>query len=281
MKIKNYIIVLIVAVSLLGLNLSQAKADRFGINKLGHEVQNWQNQASKTADLKGKRLVNIISRGDQMITSRLTSLNNLDARINADVKLQSGEKGALVSDIQTEISGLTALKIKLDADTDLTTAVSDEKQIITGYYIYAITEPKIRLLIILSNLQSVSLYLQALIPQLQNLITTLQVQGKDVSGLQPLLADINSQIQAINTALSTDINNLNAVSISSSQTQAKTVFTQTRSDISQIVRADFLKIKSDINQMRLILKQIIFSKNTHPSINPSVNQTSTPPAVTN
>lgn len=281
MKIKNYIIVLIVAVSLLGLNLSQAKADRFGINKLGHEVQNWQNQASKTADLKGKRLVNIISRGDQMITSRLTSLNNLDARINADVKLQSGEKGALVSDIQTEISGLTALKIKLDADTDLTTAVSDEKQIITGYYIYAITEPKIRLLIILSNLQSVSLYLQALIPQLQNLITTLQAQGKDVSGLQPLLADINSQIQAINTALSTDINNLNAVSISSSQTQAKTVFTQARSDISQIVRADFLKIKSDINQMRLILKQIIFSKNTHPSINPSVNQTSTPPAVTN
>jgi hypothetical protein len=50
----------------------------------------------------------IISRGDQEIERRLTTLETLGSKISAATKLTSSDKTALGSEVSTETSGLTA-----------------------------------------------------------------------------------------------------------------------------------------------------------------------------
>ena len=233
-------------------------AYNFGAKGLINNVNRLQNQASNAAARRQGQLQNIIHRADILIANRLATLNTLSTRLQHDIKLSASEKSSLASDIQTAITGLTMLKATIDADTDITKARNDEKQIITGYYIYAMFEPKIRLLIVLNNLQTVSANLQALVPQIQNLITSFQSQGKDVSSLQSLLSDVSSQLQTMNTTLTSDSAALQSVSVSTTSPQA--TFTRIHQDIAQIVRSGFAKIRSDFAQMRPLFHQLIFNK---------------------
>ena len=193
-----------------GFALAQSAIPAFAASTLGGQkvvnaVDKMQtraeNQASRSANKTANQLQNIQSRADTLIMNRLDSLNTLLNRVQSDTRLTTSEKSSLVTEIQTDVSGLTALKGKIDADTDVTTARTDEKTIITSYYVYAVFEPKVQLLVTLNNLQTTAGYIQALIPQLQNLINTLKSQGKDTSQLQSSLDDISSQLTTINTQL--------------------------------------------------------------------------------
>lgn|GEM_PF-1517003 len=218
----------------------------------------WQNQASRAADRQQNELQNSIHRADTMITNRITTLNTLNTRLQNDSKLSSSEKSSLSADIQADITGLTTLKAKIDADTDLTTARADIKQIVTSYYVYALFEPKIRLLITLNNLQTATANVQALVPQIQNLINTLQSHGKDVSALQSLLTDVSGQLQTITATLNSDLTTIQAVTTTSGD--PRSIFTKVRQDLAQIVRSGFAKIRSDFAQMRPLFHQLIFNK---------------------
>jgi DNA repair exonuclease SbcCD ATPase subunit len=190
-----------------------------------------------------------------MITNRLTSLRNLSNRIKNDKRLSDSERNNLTSNISTATAGLSSLKSKIGTASNVTTAKPAEKQIITNYYVYATLEPKIRLLITINNLQTVTLNMQALVPQIQNLINTYKSQGKDVSQLQTLLSDISSQLQTISTTLATDKTTMNNVSTTTKD--SSTIFAKVRQDLSQIVTTDFPKIRSDFAQMRPLFKQLI------------------------
>lgn len=219
------------------------------------EINQLLKDASTSAARKQTQLQNIIKRADDMITARITTLNSLNTRITNDTKLTSSEKTSLTSDVQNGIAGLTSLKATIDADTDITKAIADTKLIVTNYYIYAKLEPKLRLLVTLNNLQTINSNIQTLIPQIQNIISTLSTAGKDVSGLNTLLTDISTQVSAINTTLSTDISLVQGVSAATADPQ--TVFSQVRQDIAQIVRTDFVKIRTDFAQMRTLFRMLI------------------------
>lgn len=233
-------------------------------NKMETHMQNqeirMENQASKSANKSASELQNIISRADTLIVNRLDSLNTLLNRVQNDTRLTADEKSSLTTEIQQDVSGLTALKAKIDADTDVTTARADTKTIITSYYIYAVFEPKVRLLVTLNNLQTTTGYIQALVPQLQNLINTLKAQGKDTSQLQPLLDDISSQLQTINTTLASDITTVQNISTTTKRNPSD--FSKVRQDISEIVRSGFAKIKSDFEKMRPLFKQLVGTVST-------------------
>lgn len=232
-----------------------------GGNGLLNSVNRYQNQASNEAARQQTQLQTIITRANALIATRLASLNTLNTRIQNDTNLSTSEKSTLSSQVQTEISGLNALQTKIDADTDVTTARSDTKTIITSYYIYEAFLPKIRLLIVLNNLQTVSSNLQTLVPQLQTIINTLQSQGKNVTQLQTLLNDISTQLTTINTTLTTDTNTIQNVTVSSGNSAT---FTQVRQDITQIVRGGLNTIKSDFQQMRPLFKQLIIGTSITP-----------------
>jgi len=252
-------------------------AQDFGGNGLLKDVHHWMNQASQTAERKQDELQKIIHQADSMITMRLNSLNNMNSRIQNDKRLSSSQKNSLLSDIQTDISGLNALKTKTDADTNVTTVRNDEKQIITNYYIYARFEPKIRILITLNNLQSITANLQAIVPQIQNLVSTFQSQGKDVSQIQSFLNDLSSQLQTITTTLSNDVTTVQNISVATTNPQA--TFNQVRQDIAKIVQTGFGKVRSDFAQIRALFRQLIFNA-PGSSISPSGTPTlSTPPSA--
>ena len=254
-----------------GISLAQAVVPAFAVNTLGGEklintvnkeqthLQNQQirleKQASNSANKSANQLQNIKTRADSLIVTRLDSLNTLLNRVQSDTKLTSSEKSSLTTEIQNDVSALTALKAKIDADTNVTTARTDAKTIITNYYIYAVFEPKVRLLVTLNNLQNTSGYIQALVPQLQNLINNLKAQGKDTSQIQPLLDDISSQLQTINTTIATDIATVQNISTTSKRNP--TDFTKVRQDIAQIVRSGFAKIRSDFAKMRPLFNQLV------------------------
>jgi len=221
---------------------------QLGEGRLKNEINRLENRASKSAINQSLRLSKIKERGDKLITNRVNELNRLLNRISNDKRLTNEEKTSLSADIQADINGLTTLKAKIDADTDVDTAKADAKQIITNYYIYKIFVPKMRLLITIANMQALSANIGQLTPQIQNLVNTLKSAGKDVTNLQSLLDDINNQLQMINASLSTDKSKIDGVTISTQDSTS--IFAQVRQDLAN-VRRDFAKIRKDFGQMRI------------------------------
>lgn len=275
-------VTIIATVAVTGLLMLQGALPVFAAQyTVGQKVINTtnrlENQASKAANKQSNNLQTIIARADALITNRLNSLNALLTRTQNDNRLSANEKSTLISNIQTDISGLTALKTKIDADTDAATARADTKTIITKYYVYAAFDPKMRYLIVLNNLQTATANMQALVPQLQNLINTLKSQGKDVSQIQTLLNDVSSQLQTINSTLSADITTVQNIPTTSSP--ATGTWAKIKSDINTIVRADLAKINSDFKQMRPLFKQLISKPSGTPAPSQSVTPTTAPSGV--
>lgn len=221
-------------------------------------------RASAAADKQSAELTRIQARADKMIQDRLTSLQNLLTRVQNDKQLSTDEKTSLTTDINTAIANLTALKTKIDADTDAATALADAKSIVTSYRIYVVFEPKIRLLVTIDNLQTASARVAALVTKVQTLLTDLKNQGKDTTGAQNALNDISTQLTSINTTLATDKALIQGVNVTSTNPQS--VFVQVRKDLAT-VRSEFAKIRADFAQMRDQIK-IILPKGevtTHPT----------------
>lgn len=235
------------------------------------EINKLIKEASNSANKSQQQLASVIKGADMMITNRITTLNNLISRIQGDNRLTSDEKTALSAEIQSAISGLNSLKATIDADTDVAKARSDAKKIVTDYYVFVKLEPKIRLLITLNNLETTSANIQTLVPQVQNLINTLQGQGKDAAGLSVLLADISTQLTNINMTITKDKGLLQGISTTSKDND--TVFSSVKSDLSDIVKTDFGKIRTDFSQMKTAIRQLI---NGSAAPAPSATPTATP-----
>ena len=221
-------------------------------------IDKMQEKASGAADRQSAELSRIQARANQMIQVRLTSLQNLLTRVQNDTKLSADEKTSFTNDINTAISGLTALKAKIDADSDVTTALADTKSIVTSYRIYVVFEPKTRLTLIIDNLQTTTNTLSDLNTKIQTLLDTLKSEGKNTTTSQNALTDAVSQVSAINALLTTDKSLLSGVNVGS--TSPESVFVQVRKDLAT-VRADLAKIRSDYASLREDIR-IILPKGT-------------------
>ena len=154
--------------------------------------------ATTTATDQAK-VTQIISKGDTEISRRLTTLNSLSSKISSAQKLSAGDSSTLSSEVSTEVSGLTTLKTKLDADTDLATAKSDAQSIFSDYRVYALIVPKVDLVRTADSQQVTEGQLTTLAGKLQSRITADQTAGKDVSALQSELSDLNTKVSAAQT----------------------------------------------------------------------------------
>ncbi|HZQ30018.1 MAG TPA: hypothetical protein VFA93_02995 [Patescibacteria group bacterium] len=214
-------------------------------------------------------------RADQAINRRISELNKLLQRIQNDQKLTSDDKANLSSDIQSAINGLTTLKSKIDADTDLTTLKSDAKQIVSGFKVFDVIVPKTRLLIIIDNLTSVTTKIAGFTPKIQDLINNLKSEGKDVTQLQSLLDNVNSRLTAINNQLSSD--KTLVLGITASTTDPKSTFTQVRKDLAG-VRKSLAQVRHDFAQMRDAFHLVITGGNSGngASVSPTPSESPTP-----
>lgn len=138
----------------------------------------------------------IVNKGDREINRRLTTLNTLSNKINGAQKLTSSDKNTLSSEVSNEVSGLTALKSKLDADSDLTTAKADAQSIFSDYRVYALVVPKVQLVKAADDQQVAEGKLADLAGKLQSRITSAKNSGKDVTNLQNTLNDMTARTTA-------------------------------------------------------------------------------------
>lgn len=235
------------------ITLSIAAAHSYALNLA--TIDRMQEKASAAADRQNTELSRIRERADTMIQVRLATLQKLLTRIQSDKKLNDDEKTMFANDVHTTINSLASLKTKIDADTDATTARADAKSIVTTYRIYVVYEPKIRLTVIIDNVQTITTTLTTLTTKIQTFLDTLNSQGKNMSSAQAALTDAHAQITAIDTLLTTDKSLLSGVTTASANPQS--IFTQVRKDLAT-VRQDLAKIRLDfatiLANLQIVLK---------------------------
>ncbi|MBV9349190.1 MAG: hypothetical protein JO026_00380 [Patescibacteria group bacterium] len=141
-----------------------------------------------------QQVAKIIAQSDKDITARITSLNNLNTRIQSMKNVSATVKSNLSAEVQTNITGLTSLKAKIDGETDLPTLRSDSKSIFTAFRIYALVIPRGYIVASSDRITTIDGLMTTLSAKLQARITADQSAGKDVSALQTALADLNAKV---------------------------------------------------------------------------------------
>ena len=103
--------------------------------------------AGRRAELRSDAIGALKARGDFEIDRRLRTLADLSRRVHDATHLTADDRDALTTQLAAETSGLTALKAKIDADTDLATLRADLRDIVTQYRVYLLMDPKVHLVI--------------------------------------------------------------------------------------------------------------------------------------
>jgi hypothetical protein len=142
----------------------------------------------------GAKLVDVKARGDSDIAARIDSLNKLNDRVQAMKDDSAGAKAAIAAAVQTNISGLSTLKTKIDADTDVTAARTDDQSIFNDYRIYALVIPQGWLLASGDRVSTINGLMMDIGVKLQARISADQAAGKDVTALIATQSDMNAKI---------------------------------------------------------------------------------------
>jgi hypothetical protein len=196
-----------------------------------------------TAAARGaERLSDVQSRSDREISRRVDVVNKLIARLNSDTKLIDSDKTLLMNEDQAALSSLNALKAKIDADTTVADARTDEATLPT-IHVYDFIVPQNQRLITVDNLMTLASKTGTSLATIQAKVTNLQNQGNDMSAIQTLLTDANNKLLAINGQLTIDQKELTSLTPTSSNNVS--TFAQVRQDF-VTMRTDFNGIKSDL-----------------------------------
>ncbi len=148
-------------------------------------------------------------RGDREIERRITALNTLTARINQMIKLSSDQKTSLAASIQSQISELTALQAKIQADiqANATSSLKEDAKSITGSYrIFALVMPQGAISAMADRaLTLVSMY-QTFGTKLQARVSAAQASGTNVTAMQSAYADFTAKIADAQTQAQAAVN---------------------------------------------------------------------------
>src|SRR5581483_3405463 len=152
--------------------------------------------SSSSSTAQQTRTALIISKGNQEIERRLTTLRALDTKITSAVHLTSSDQSTRKTEVNTTTTGLTGLKAQLDAAATVSEARTDASDIYTEYRVYALVAPKVGLVKVADDQQVVQNKLSALSSKLQTRVSEEQQAGKNVVTLQNELAEMNSLVSA-------------------------------------------------------------------------------------
>jgi hypothetical protein len=149
----------------------------------------------KIADRKAK--------ADQEINRRIEALNQLVTRINQMKKIPTEGKATLVAKAQENITLLTTLKAKIDADTDLATLKTDVKSIAKSYRIFMLILPQIHTVAAADRISTTVDQLNIVASKLNIRITNAGDKGTTFA---TQLADMNAKITEAQTKAQDAIN---------------------------------------------------------------------------
>jgi len=222
-----------------------------------------------SAALQAQHLATLKTRGDAEITRRLTNLNDAATKISGLTTLTAADKSALTTQVQNEISGLNALKTKLDADTTLATARTDVQSIVTEYRVYLLMLPKVRLVAADDRLTTASNNLVTLKGKLQTAVNNSKITGAGLTAMQASLTDMQAKLDAAQTALSGVGTKLLALTPSDYNTN-HTVLMQYRTDL--------VNAQTDLKAARADAATIVAALGGSAATSPSPSASASPAA---
>jgi hypothetical protein len=139
-----------------------------------------------------------IGRADQEIARRIAALNKLSARVQAMQKVTADAKSKIAIEVQAQISDLSALKVKIDADTDATVLHTDVQSITDSYRIFAVVLPQGYILAASDRMEVIAAAMKDLGVKMQARIDAAHAAGHDVSAMTAAMADLNLQLSNTN-----------------------------------------------------------------------------------
>ena len=250
MKTKTTNIVPIVICALFSLGLATTYTSVFADSKIATSTNT-------------KAMNKMIAQSDKEISKRIDSLNSLSTRVEEMRNISVSEKTNIDSQIQTQISNLSVLKSKIDADTDTTTLKDDLKSITEKYRIYALILPEIQIVAASDRLNTIASDIGAIADKLQMRINTEQVAGKNIANIQVTLNNLKNKVTDAQLQASTSINRI----VSLSPDQGDKIVMQSNNTALKQSRADIRVGTIDIQVARkdaeIIIKSIrSFHKDT-------------------
>lgn len=157
---------------------------------------------------------NLRQRATTEITRRITFLTELSKKMDALKKLSTAQKEDLKSQIQAQINSLNELQAKINADTDLATLRTDVKSIVNGYYIFAYFRVKVSLYVAAARLTATADILNTVYTKLETRISKEEGKGTDVASLKTLLSDMQAKITDAKAQYDAAIALLNTLDVS-------------------------------------------------------------------
>ncbi len=149
-------------------------------------------------------------KGDKELDRRVANLNDLSAKAEGLKNLSPADKASISTTLSNQINALTALKAKIDADTDAATLKTDIQSITGSYRIFALVMPQVRIIIAADRIVTIAGEMQLFSAKLQARISAAASAGADMTAATALLADYNAKIadaqvraQAAVTAIAT------------------------------------------------------------------------------
>jgi hypothetical protein len=141
------------------------------------------------------RLAWVKKNSDRLVARRVAAL---DKAIAATGKLSylGADETALQNELRAAVTGLQALDAKIQADTDLKTALADRAQIFGGFRVYLLVIP------MAVDVARADWYVNFKVPAINSQIS--QIQGQENSSnqtvLAPLVAAMQSQVGIVTAA---------------------------------------------------------------------------------
>jgi hypothetical protein len=134
--------------------------------------------------------------GDCEINRRLATLSDLSSKISASKVIASSDAAALQSEIGSATSGLTSLKAKFDADTDVTTIKADITSIATNFRVYLLVVPQANLTNAADGVLAARPKFADINTKLAAAIAAAKAAGKDTTAAQSDLDAMNASVTA-------------------------------------------------------------------------------------
>ena len=202
---------------------------------------------AQAADLDGRSLARVKAQAQVAIDARLSSLKTSLALVSTgSPSLVPADRSELSGLLSTDITGLTALGQRIQADTALATARIDAADILSEYRVYALAEPQVHRVRATDSIRLV--VLPALTDAQSALVKAFQAAGKPAP---PQMADLAANIQAISTSTSGLSSTL--LGFTPAQWNANHELLAPTRQTLQTVRADIRAARADVVAARELL----------------------------
>lgn len=200
--------------------------------------------------LPASRIQNIKTREDKLIDRITGRLNSLDAKINSRKNLSNDDKNQLLAQVQAAITGLNTLKVKADAEGNVSSLRADIKSL----KVFRLTEVKIRLILAADTMSAAADRMTAVSVNLGTKIAKARAEGKNTDSLTNLLNDMKSKLADAKTQYANAENQL--LNLDPNDSGALAVLKNVRGEI-KTGAADLKTARQDMQQIRQGLKSLV------------------------